>query len=141
VALQTAFGLLAVTSLVSPLWAALPFSLALSSAGVMAAAGTPDAGSATAMQRAGLGAGAFRVFCIALLAAAISSGAIGLLEVFAPMLADGDLGRPNLASRPGGRQHAPAQPFRAALLLWGVIATAWLADAGILRRIAMWAPG
>ena len=92
------------------------------------------------MQRAGLGAGAFRVFCVALLAAAIASGAIGLLQVFAPQLADGDwIARTSLPGRAVGNMRQPNH--LSSLLLWGVIASVWLADAGVLRRVVMWGVG
>jgi hypothetical protein len=40
--------------------------------------------------RAGLGISAFRAFCIGLVVAGVASSAIGLIQVLAPHLADGD---------------------------------------------------
>jgi hypothetical protein len=133
VALQAAFGLMLVASLAAPLWAGLPGSLALSSAGMILAAGLVTWGAAT-LQRAGCGLATFRTFCVALTGAAVASAAIGLIQVFAPALADGDwIARTSLAGRAVGNMRQPNH--LSSLLLWGVIASVWLAEAGVLRRV------
>ena len=65
-ALQTAFALLLLSALAAPLWAGVPWSLALSSAGLILAAAL-TAQTACALQHAGLGRAAFRAFCIGLI--------------------------------------------------------------------------
>jgi O-antigen ligase len=135
VALLAAFGLLLLASLAAPLWASLPWPLALSSAGMIIAAALATWSAAT-LQHAGSGWVTFRTFCLALLIAAIASAVIGLIQVFVPQLADGDwIARTSLAGRAVGNMRQPNH--LSSLLLWGFIAAVWLAEAGVLRRAWM----
>ena len=130
--LWAALGLLLLAGLASPLWTGLPWSLALSSAGALFAAGLA-AVCATALQRSGLGPAAFRAFCIALLVAGVLGAAIGLVQVFAPGWADGTLvARSSIVGRAVGNLRQPNQ--LSSFLLWGLVALVWLAHAGTLRR-------
>jgi O-antigen ligase len=141
IALQTAFGLLAVMALAAPIWANVPLSIALSSVGMIAAAALATRVAASTANDSEAGAASvFRVFCLALLAAGSASSAVGLLQVFAPQFADGDwIARTSLAGRAVGNMRQPNH--LSSLLLWGVIATVWLADARTLRRGVMWGVG
>src|SRR5450631_1873676 len=82
-ALQAAFGLLLLAALAAPAWTGLPWSLALSSAGLILAAALA-AQTAAALQVAGLGRAAFRAFCIGMVVAGVASSVIGIVQVFAP---------------------------------------------------------
>ena len=131
-ALQGVFGVLLLSALAAPLWTRQPWSLALSSAGMIAAAALTAQVAAT-LQRAGLGQAAFRAFCIGMVVAALLSSLIGILQVFAPEWADGDWIA--VTSRPGRAVGNMRQPNHlSSLLLWGVIAVVWLGEARVLRR-------
>ena len=131
-ALQSAFGLLLLAALAAPLWTGLPWSLALSSAGLILAAALA-AQMAAALQQAGLGRAAFRAFCIGMVVAAVASSVVGIVQVFAPQWADGDwIARSSLPGRAVGNMRQPNH--LSSLLLWGVIAVVWLGDARVVRR-------
>jgi O-antigen ligase len=134
-ALQAAFGLLLLASLAAPLRASLPWPLALSSAGMIAAAALAT-WSAAMVQRAGFGWVTFRTLCLVLMFAALASAVIGLMQVFFPLLTDGDLiARSSLAGRAVGNMRQPNH--LSSLLVWGFIAAVWLSEAGVLRRLWM----
>ena len=130
--LLAALALLMAAAFASPLWTGLPWSLALSSGGALAAAiGVALCGAA--LQRAGLGEAAFRAVCIGLLVAGVASAVIALVQVFAPALADGTLmARSSMPGRAVGNLRQPNH--LSSLLLWGIVAIVWLAGAGALRR-------
>jgi O-antigen ligase len=131
-ALHAAFGLLLLAALSAPFWAALPIPLALSSAGLIVAAALA-AWAAAESVRSHLGLPTFETLCVALLIAALLSAAIGLIQVFAPQLADGDwIARTSLSGRAVGNMRQPNH--LSSLLLWGIIAAVWLAEARVLRR-------
>ncbi len=131
-ALQGVFGVLLLSALAAPLWTRQPWSLALSGAGMIAAAALAAQVAAT-LQRADLGHAAFRAFCIGMVVAALLSSLIGILQVFAPAWADGDWIA--VTSRPGRAVGNMRQPNHlSTLLLWGVIAVVWLGEARVLRR-------
>ena len=88
-ALQCALALLLLAALASPLWTGLPWSLALSSAGLIGAAALAAKGGA-AVQRAGIAPVAFRAFCVGMVVAGVGSSAIGIVQVFAPDWTDGN---------------------------------------------------
>jgi O-antigen ligase len=134
-ALLAALVLLAAAALVSPLWTKLPSTLSLSAAGLLAAA-VLTAAAAVAVQRAGLGVEAFAAFCFALLAAGIASALIGLVQVYASDLTDGNwIAVSSLGDRAVGNLRQPNH--LCSLLLWAMIATLWLAESGRLpRRLA-----
>ena len=131
-ALQTAFALLLLSALAAPLWAGVPWSLALSSAGLILAAAL-TAQTACALQHAGLGRAAFRAFCIGLIVAGVASSGIAIVEVFAPQWADGDwIARSSIPGRAVGNMRQPNH--LSSLLLWSVIGAVWLGEARVLRR-------
>jgi O-antigen ligase len=131
-ALQAAFAVLLLAALAAPLWAGLPWSLALSSAGLILAAALV-AQVAAALQQAGLARAAFRAFCIGLVVAGVASSGIGIVEVFAPQWADGDwIARSSLAGRAVGNMRQPNH--LSSLLLWAIVGAVWLGEARVLRR-------
>ena len=134
-ALLAALGLLALAALASPLWTGLPWSLALSSAGLLGAA-MLAALAGGAAQRAGCGAEAFRAFAIALLVAGVASTLIGVLQVFAPSWTGGTwIAQSTIESRAVGNLRQPNH--LSSLLLWSIVGAIWLAEARVLpRRLA-----
>ncbi len=131
-ALQCAFALLLLSALAAPLWAGLPWSIALSSAGLILAAAL-TAQIAAALQHAGLGRAAFRAFCVGLVVAGVASSGIAIVEVFAPQWADGDwIARSSIPGRAVGNMRQPNH--LSSLLLWSVIGAVWLGEARVLRR-------
>jgi len=131
-ALQAVLGLLLLSALAAPLWTGLPWSLALSGAGMIAAAAL-TAQLAAALQHAGLGRAAFRAFCIGMVVAALASSLIGIVQVFAPEWADGDwIARGSIPGRAVGNMRQPNH--LSSLLLWGIIAIVWLGEARVVRR-------
>ena len=132
VALQGAFAVVLLAALAAPLWTGLPWSLALSGAGLIAAAAL-TAQVAAALQQAGHAQAAFRAFCIGLVVAGLASSAIGIIEVFVPDWADGDwIASTTIAGRAVGNMRQPNH--LSSLLLWGLIAALWLGQTGVLRR-------
>ena len=130
--LLAALALLMAAAFAAPLWTGLPWSLALSSGGALAAA-IGVALCAVALQRAGLGAAAFRTVCIGLLVAGVASAVVALVQVFVPSLADGTVvARSSMPGRAVGNLRQPNH--LSSLLLWGIVAIVWLAGAGALRR-------
>ena len=131
-ALQSALALLLLAALASPLWAGLPWSLALSSAGMIAAA-MLAAQMGAAMQRGGLALPAFRAFCIGLVVAGVASSVIGIVQVFAPGWADGEwIARSYIEGRAVGNLRQPNH--LSSLLLWSTVAVLWLGEARVIRR-------
>ncbi len=131
-ALQAAFALLLLSALAAPLWAGLPWSIALSSAGLILAAAL-TAQTACALQHAGLGRAAFHAFCIGMVVAGVASSGIAIVEVFVPQWADGDwIARSSIPGRAVGNMRQPNH--LSSLLLWSVIGAVWLGEARMLRR-------
>ena len=132
IALLVALASLLAAALAAPLWAALPWSLGLSSVGMILAALLVVLMSAAA-QANGFGAAAFRAFCIGLVIAGILSSAIGIVQVFAPDWPDGDwIARTYI---PGGAVGNMRQPNHlSSLLVWSIVAAAWLIERGTLQR-------
>lgn len=126
-----------VMSCVAPNAAALPWSLALSNAGMILAA-ILVAQVMAATQRAGHGSVAFRTLCVALVVASVVSGVIGFVQVFAPSLADGNvIAKSGSPGRAVGNMRQPNHV--SSLLLWGIIAIAYLAEApNAWRRAVAW---
>ena len=132
VALQGAFAVLLLAALAAPLWTGLPWSLALSGAGLIVAAAL-TAQVAAALQHVGHGRAAFQAFCIGLVVAGLASSAIGIVEVFVPDWADGEwIASTTIPGRAVGNMRQPNH--LSSLLLWGVIATVWLGQARVLRK-------
>ena len=124
-ALLAAFALLALAALAAPLWAALPWTLALSSLGTIAAAAIVAAAGA-ALARAGRAAQAFEALCAALLAAGVIGALIGILQVFLPQWTDGEWIARVGNGRAAGNLRQPNH--LSSLLLWSLVALAWLAE-------------
>jgi O-antigen ligase len=104
----------------------LPSSMALSSIGLLAAAGLV-AGVGAAAMSAGRGVEAFRALCLALLLAGLLSVAVGAVQVFAPQWADGQwIAISALEGRAAGNLRQPNH--LSSLLLWSLIAALWLAE-------------
>lgn len=131
-ALLAALLLIAASAFAAPLWAALPWSLALPALGMIAAA-VLVAALAAALQRSGQGDAAFAAFCIGLLIAGAASTLIGFVQVYAPQWADGTwIAVSANGDRAVGNLRQPNH--QSSLLLWAMIATLWLAESGRLPR-------
>ena len=129
-----ALGLLVGAALASPLWTGLPWALALSPAGTLAAAAWV-AWVAAALARQGLAGPAFRALCFGLAAAGLASAAIGLVQVYAPGAADGNwIAHSTITGRAVGNLRQPNH--LSSLLLWAIIAVLWLGQAQVLPRAA-----
>jgi O-antigen ligase len=124
-ALLSAFALLALSAAVAPLWAALPWTLALSSVGtILAAMLVVIAGAAVV--RAGQAQPAFEALCVALLAAGVIGALIGLVQVFAPQWTDGAVIAGVGNGRAAGNLRQPNH--LSSLLLWSLVALLWLVE-------------
>ena len=125
-ALSGALAVLFIAALGASVWASAPWSLSLSSAGTIASAMLAVVIGALAA-RAGYGGRAFLAFCIALVVAGIASSAIGLVQVFAPNLPDGDWVA--ISAIPGRATGNLRQPNHlSSLLLWSIVAVVWLGE-------------
>jgi O-antigen ligase len=130
-ALLAAMGLVFVLALAASLFGGVPWSLALSSAGTILSAILVIAVGASA-ERAGIAQSVFRAFCIGLVVAGIASSVVGLIQVFAPTLPDGDWIA--LSAIPGRATGNLRQPNHlSSLLLWSIVAVVWLGEAKVLR--------
>ena len=131
-ALQGALALTALAALASPAWTNLPSSLSLSAAGMIGAAALAAATGHT-LARDGLGTAAFRAMCIGLLVAGLASSLIGVAQVYAPQLCDGDwLAASSITGIAVGNLRQ--SNHLSSLLLWSVIATLWLSEHRVLSR-------
>lgn len=132
-ALLASLGLLLIASLAASLFAAAPWPLSLSSAGTILAA-LLTATIAASTQRAGFGERAFSACCIALVVAGVLSSFIGLIQVFAPNLPDGDFWIA-VAAIPGRATGNLRQPNHlSSLLLWSIVAVVWLGERRVVYR-------
>jgi O-antigen ligase len=135
-ALAASLALLVLAALGASIFAGAPWSLSLSSAGTVLAAILVLAVGAS-VARAGLGIAAFRAFCIALVVAGVASSAIGLVQVLAPQLADGDwIAQASIPGRATGNVRQPNH--LSSLLLWSVVAVVWLGEARVIYREVAW---
>ena len=98
VELHAALGLLGAAALWSWLHGGLPASLALSSIGTLAAAALMAAGG-SAPQRWPNAESVFAAFCWGWIVAGALNVAVALLQVFAPDLPDGKIGRASCRER------------------------------------------
>ena len=123
-AVAAAVALLAAAALAAPLWASLPWTLALSAAGTLAGAAIVLALGA-AVARRGLAVPAFHACAVALYAAAVLGAAIAVVQVFVPGWSDGRL---IAAASDTGRAAGNLRQANhlSSLLLWGLIASVWL---------------
>ena len=134
VALLVALALLLLAALASPGWTDLPWSLSLSAAGMVLAAALA-ATTGASMASGGRGRDAFRAFCIGMLVAGTLSCLVGIVQVFAPGLPDGNLiARTYIDGRAVGNMRQPNH--LSSLLLWSIVAAVWLGEAGVLKRWA-----
>jgi O-antigen ligase len=133
-ALLAALMLMALASLAAPLWAGAPWSLAWSSAGLLAAAALAAlVGAQLSIQ--GQAFDAFRAFCLALVVAGLASSLIGLVQVYLPAWADGQwIARSGIPGRAVSNLRQPNH--MSSLLMWSLIAAVWLGEARLLRRTA-----
>ena len=131
-ALLASLAVLVVAAIAASFFDAVPWPLSLSSAGTILAAIVAVAVGASA-ERVDLGERAFRACCIALAIAGIASSFIGLVQVFAPALPDGDWIA--VASIPGRATGNLRQPNHlSSLLLWSIVAVLWLGERRIVYR-------
>ena len=132
--------LVLVVSLTAMASAHVPSTFALSNAG-MTLATLAVAGLGAACQRGAIGRAAFRAFCIGLVVACVASALVALVQVFVPALADGTwIAKSGLEGRAVGNMRQPNH--LSSLLLWGIIAVAWLGEGPrAWRRGAVWAVG
>ncbi len=133
-ALAVAMLLLLVTTLVSPWWTSLPGSLALSTAGMIAAAMLAAIGGAT-LEQAACRTQAFRALCVGMLVAASANASIAVAQVYAAPWIDGFW----IASVADGRAAGNLRQANqlCTVLLWGIIATLWLGETRTLRQLAV----
>ena len=124
-ALVAMFGLLALAALVAPFSAALPWTLALSSIATIVAA-VIVAVAGVALARAGRAPQAFEALCVALLVAGAVGALIGVVQVFAPQWTDGTLIARIDNGRAAGNLRQPNH--LSSLLLWSLVALAWLVE-------------
>ena len=83
--------------------------------------------------RAGVASRAFQAFCIGLVLAGAASSIVGLVQVFAPTLPDGDWIA--ISAIPGRATGNLRQPNHlSSLLLWSIVAAIWLGESRVLRR-------
>jgi len=131
-ALLAALLLMAASAFASPLWARLPWSLALPALGLIAAA-ILVASLSSALQRGGRGEEAFAAFCVGLLVAGLAGTLIGVVQVHLPSWADGTwIAASAQGDRAVGNLRQPNH--LSSLLLWAMIATLWLGESGRLPR-------
>ncbi len=134
VALLAALSVLLLAALASVWWASLPHGLALSAAASLAMALLAVlVGAATAEARHG--ETALSALCWALVMAGLLSSAVGVIQVFAPDLANGQWIAISAAEgRASGNLRQPNH--LSTFLLWSVIAALWLAESGRMHRAA-----
>ena len=131
-ALLGSLVILIAAAFAASVFAAVPWPLSLSSAGTMLAAVLAVA-IAASIQRAGLGERAFQACCIALTVAGIASSVIGLMQVFAPNLPDGEwIAVAAIAGRATGNLRQPNH--LSSLLLWSIVAVLWLGERRVIYR-------
>jgi O-antigen ligase len=120
-----AFTLCSVSVAASIAWNT-PGSLARSNIGMVAAAALAALVAAQS-QRDGLGLLASRAFFVGLVVACVASALVALIQVYAPTWPDGNLiAKSGLEGRAVGNMRQPNH--LSSLLLWGLIAVAWLGD-------------
>jgi len=135
-ALLASIAILILAALGASVFAGAPWPLSLSSAGTLLAALLAVAIGAC-VARAGLGVPAFRAFCIGLVVAGIASSAVGLIQVLAPQLADGNwIAQASIPGRATGNVRQPNH--LSSLLLWSVVAVIWLGEARVIYREIAW---
>ena len=121
--------LVAVAALLSSAVGVLPWAMSTSAAGLLIATAALALGGAALRPTPAL----MTVFFAAWVAAGVCSGAIAVVQVFAPALADGDwIAHSGLAGRAVGNMRQPNH--LATLLLWSAVAVVPLIELGALGR-------
>lgn len=137
--LWAALGLVALGVLWSWGPGALPSGLALSALGMLLAAAVMAAAGTAARQQPGATA-IFTAFAAAWVVAGVLNVLVGMIQVFAPALADGHwIASSNLPGRAVGNLRQPNH--LSSLLLWSTIALVALVELGALSRRAAAALG
>ncbi len=130
--LLAAMALLLVLAFAGSLWRSVPWSISLSAMGTIASAILAIAIGAAAT-RNGLGDDVFTALCIALVVAGVACSAVGLIQVFAPAIPDGEWIAPSAI--PGRATGNLRQPNHlSSILLWSVVAAVWLGERRVLPR-------
>jgi O-antigen ligase len=130
--LLAALLVLLLSSLASMVFSALPSALALSAAGAIAATVLVTL-VAVALTRAGHTETAFHALCIALVIAGVLSLVVAAVQVFVPDWADGAwIAASANEGRASGNLRQPNH--LSSLLLWSIVAAAWLGQRRILPR-------
>lgn len=128
----SALGILVVVTMLSHGTTAVPWSLALSSAGLVLAAMCVLV-VATAVAHTALVEAIFKAFCLGLVIAGAVSLAVAFIQYFMPQWADGNLIAPVAASkRAGGNLRQPNH--LSSLLLWSMVGLVYLHDASARQR-------
>jgi O-antigen ligase len=131
-----ALGLIAAAALGSWGFGALPLSLALQGAGLMAGAALMVASGASASRNRGRSA-AFGALALGLLIAGLASSAIGLVQVFAPAWLDGNwIAQSAYIGRAVGNLRQPNH--LCTLLQWSLVGAVALHELRWLPRAALW---
>ena len=127
--LLAALGVMVLATVAGSAWRGLPWTLSVSVAGAIAAAGV-TASVGAAVLRAGRGPAVFGALCGALVVAGCASAAIGTIQVVAPEWTGGDfIAASAVEGRAVGNLRQPNH--LATLLLWCIVASVWL---GSTRR-------
>jgi len=130
--LWLALGAFALACLLSALLGSLPWPISLSGLGVVGAAAAVAWGIYALDSEHPDHPAAFGALAMGLVIAGLASAAIGLVQVFAPSLADGGW---IAAPAPGRATGNVRQPNHlASLLLWSLVAVVWMLDTRRLRR-------
>lgn len=136
-ALWAALAAFAAATLISPLSSDLPWAIGGSGLALVAAAAAVAWGAQALDVTHPDRHAAFAAVAVALVVAGLASAAIGIVQVFAPAVADGTWIATPTAGRATGNVRQPNH--LASLLLWSMIAVVWLHEAGRLRRWQGWA--
>jgi len=132
-------GALGVAMLWSPASGGLPWAIGMSGIALLGAAGLVAEGIKTQDCAHANHRVAFNAVAVALLCAGLISVAIGIVQVFAPALADGSWIATPSAGRATGNVRQPNH--LASLLLWSMIAAVWLQESGKVRGWQGWTIG
>ena len=132
-ALLAALALLTASAVAAPLWAGLPWTLAGSAIGTLAAAALVVLVGA-ALARDGRASTAFHALCVALLVAGAVGAVIGAIQVFVPQWTDGQWIADIAGGRAAGNLRQPNH--LSSLLLWSLVALVWLAERERIGRLA-----
>jgi O-antigen ligase len=132
ICLLAALCVLMAAALISPLWTRQPLGLAVSNAGMLASSITVALCGAAA-QRVAETRRLFGALCWAMLVTGVLSVAVGVVQIFFPDWADGELiAQSSAAGRAVGNLRQ--SNHLSTLLLWSAVAALWLAEMKALQR-------